>query len=91
MFFFPPRKETGHEASCTTRFYCKTWPCVRGGENRPCSEIPGNPAPTVLMYFTPGLGQLDLRQNATGGPETLTSLLTAFSSISTFLLPLTIL
>ena len=54
------RKEAGHEASCTTRFYCKTCRCVRGGENRLCSEPPGNP---------------DLRpwerQNATGGPETL--------------------
>ena len=29
------RKEAGHETSCTTRFYCKTWRCVRGGENRP--------------------------------------------------------
>ena len=84
--FFFPRKGTGHEASCTTRFYCKTWPCVRGGKNRPCSEIPGNPTPTVLMYVTPRLGQLDLRQNATGGPETLTSLLTSFSSNHTILL-----
>ena len=40
------------------RFYCKSWPCVQGGENRPCS---GNPAPTVLTYFTARLGQLDLR------------------------------
>ena len=58
-------------------------------ENQPCSETPGNPVPTILTYFT---ALLDLRpverQNATGGAETLASLLTSFSS---FLLPLTIL
>ena len=46
--FFPRRKESGHEASCTTRLYCKTWPCVRGSENRPCSEAPETPP---LLYF----------------------------------------